>query len=251
MHPRLASWRLDGHTAMIGGASQGIGLACAYELAALGADVLMLARDDDRLQIAADELAEACPDAQIRAFAADLSSSEDRLDVLDWITDLDAPLSLLVNAIGLDSDLSPPLGMQAMLEAADGLGRLLHPFLSAHANAAVVHVGAVSGMSCIRGVGDGPAKAALHQLAREQACAWAGDGIRVNVVAPWLTRTARSQAMLADGDTLDEVLERTPMGRIGEPEEVAAAVAFLCLPAASYITGQILAVDGGLLARAF
>jgi len=80
---------------------------------------------------------------------------------------------------------------------------------------------------------------------------WAMDGIRVNAVAPWYIRTQRSEPALADPDYLDEVLDRTPLRRIGEPEEVAAAIAFLCLPAASYITGQVLAVDGGFLNYGF
>jgi Tropinone reductase 1 len=73
----------------------------------------------------------------------------------------------------------------------------------------------------------------------------------VNAVAPWYIRTRRTDQALSDQDYLDEVLERTPMARIGEPEEVAAAVTFLCLPAASYITGQTLAVDGGFLNYGF
>ncbi|MDA8260203.1 MAG: SDR family oxidoreductase, partial [Betaproteobacteria bacterium] len=94
-------------------------------------------------------------------------------------------------------------------------------------------------------------KAGLHQLTRNLACEWAEDGIRVNAVAPWYIRTRRTAEALAQPEYLEEVLARTPMQRIGEPHEVAAAVAFLCLPAASYITGAVLPVDGGFLQYGF
>jgi Tropinone reductase 1 len=113
-------------------------------------------------------------------------------------------------------------------------------------------VGSVSGLTHVRtGSPYGMTKAALHQMSVNLACEWAEDGVRVNSVAPWYIRTRRTSTSLADPDYLDEVLERTPMGRIGEPEEVAAAVAFLCLPAASYITGECIAVDGGFLRYGF
>jgi Tropinone reductase 1 len=70
-------------------------------------------------------------------------------------------------------------------------------------------------------------------------------------VLPWYIRTRRTSSVLADADSLEDVLDRTPMSRIGEPEEVAAAIAFLCLPASGYITAQCLAVDGGFLNYGF
>src|SRR3546814_4320357 len=94
-------------------------------------------------------------------------------------------------------------------------------------------------------------KAAMHQMTRNLAVEWAEDGVRVNAVAPWYIRTRRTSEKLSDPDYLDEVLLRTPMGRVGEPEEVAAAVAFLCVPAAAYITGECVAVDGGFLRYGF
>lgn len=251
---------MDGQTALVTGASKGIGLACARELAALGADLLMVARDGDGLEAVRAELAEEFPAVEARALAADLTREEDRLAVFDWIADLDAPLSVLVNNAGgnqpqaaLDCDDGD---VRALLElnlvSAFALCRLAHPHLLARPNAAIVNIGSVAGLRHVRsGTGVGLAKAALHQLTRNLACEWADDGIRVNAVAPWYVRTQRAESVLADPDTLDEVLERTPLGRIGEAEEVAAVAAFLCLPAAGYVTGQVVAVDGGFLALGF
>ena len=132
------------------------------------------------------------------------------------------------------------------------LSRYAHPLLTRHAASSIVNVGSVSGLTHVRtGAAYGMAKAALHQLTQNLAVEWAEDGVRVNAVAPWYIRTRRTSDSLADPDYLDEVLLRTPMGRVGEAEEVAAAVAFLCLPAAGYVTGECIAVDGGFLRYGF
>ena len=249
-------WRLEGQVALVSGASKGIGFACARELAALGADVLMVARDEAALEHARDELIEEFAEREFYIFAADAADAEQRFEVFDWISDLEVELSLLVNNVGanvtrptLDYKLDE---VRALIEtnvlSAFEMSRLAHPHLAAHGNAAIVNLASVSGLTHVRsGSPYGMTKAAIAQLTRNLACEWAEDGIRVNAVAPWYIRTQRTAGPLADPDYLDEVLQRTPMGRIGEPEEVAAAVAFLCMPASSYITGECIAVDGGFL----
>lgn len=260
MNSRIDAWQLQEHTALITGASKGIGYATARELASLGADLLLVARDDDYLEQVRVELTDDYPGIEVLAFAADVSEAEDRLAVFDWVADLGTSVSILVNNAGgnapkatLEYEESEYRAIfEQNLFSAYEMCRLAHPHLIQHAQAAIVNVGSVSGATHVRtGSPYGMTKAALHQLTRNLAAEWAIDGIRVNAVAPWYIRTQRSEPALADSDYLDEVLDRTPLRRIGEPEEVAAAIAFLCLPAASYITGQVLAVDGGFLNYGF
>jgi len=260
MNSRIDAWQLHGHTVLITGASKGIGYATARELAGLGANLLLVARDEDYLEQVRVELADEHEGIEVYALGADLADAEDRLAVFDWVADIGLPLSLLVNNAGGNvpkpvleySDDDYRAIFELNLFAAFEMCRLAHPQLVQHANAAIVNVGSVSGITHVRtGAAYGMSKAALHQLTRNLAAEWAVDGIRVNAVAPWYIRTQRTDTALADEDYLEEVLDRTPLRRIGEPEEVAAAIAFLCLPAASYITGQVLGVDGGFLNYGF
>jgi Tropinone reductase 1 len=253
-------WRLDGRVALVTGASKGIGRACAAELLAFGADVLLVARGEETLEAARADLAAEFPGHRVLAFAADLAEPEQRLDLFDWITDLAVAPSILVNNVGTNIR-KPTLAYDAVevarifetnLFSAFDLCRLAHPCLAGHAQSAIVNIGSVAGQTALRtGSPYAMTKAALAQLTRNLAVEWAADGIRVNAVAPWYIRTPLAAGVLADAAYLEEVLDRTPAGRIGEPEEVAAAVAFLCLPASGYVTGQCLAVDGGFLQHGF
>ena len=253
-------WRLDGQVALVTGASVGIGRAIAAELLGLGADVMLVARDEAQLEATRAELEEMFPQSQVRAFPADVADAEQRREIFDWVEDLGNGLQVLVNNAGTNlrratmdyADAEWRALFETNLFSAFELSRFAFPLLSQHASSSIVNVGSVSGLTHVRtGAPYGMTKAALHQLTRNLACEWAEDGVRVNAVAPWYIRTRRTSTSLADPDYLDEVIDRTPMGRIGEPEEVASAVAFLCLPASSYVTGECIAVDGGFLRYGF
>ena len=94
-------------------------------------------------------------------------------------------------------------------------------------------------------------KAALEHMTRYLACEWGPDGIRVNAVAPWFINTPLTAPLLAREHFHGEVKRATPLGRVGEPHEVACAVAFLAMDAAGYITGQVVGVDGGMMQEGF
>jgi Tropinone reductase 1 len=253
-------WRLDGQLALVTGASAGIGRAIARELLGFGADLLLVARDAALLETTRLELKEEFPQRSVSAMPADVADDEQRREILDWVEDHGDGLNILVNNAGTNTS-KPAVDytedewrsiFEVNVFSAFELSRYAHPLLTRHAASSIVNVGSVSGLTHVRtGAAYGMSKAALHQLTRNLAVEWAEDGVRVNAVAPWYIRTRRTSNKLADPDYLDDVLQRTPMGRIGEPEDVASAVAFLCLPAASYVTGECIAVDGGFLRYGF
>jgi Tropinone reductase 1 len=243
----VKDWRLDGKTALVTGGSKGIGRAVVDVLVELGAHVTVVARSQGGI----DDVVAAHPGA-VTGIAADVATPEGRAAI---VAGAPAALHVLVHNAG--GNIRKPLTgyddatieqiVALNLLAPLSLSRELHPRLVAANGAAVVHVGSVAGIVALAtGVAYGVAKAGLSQATRTLALEWAADGIRVNTVAPWYTRTDLVAPVLSQPRRLEAILARTPLARIAEPAEVAAAVAFFALPAASYITGQTLAVDGGM-----
>lgn len=244
-------WRLDGQRALITGGSSGIGLATARELASLGAELVLVARDVNRLAQARDLIISETAAALVEFIAADVATEDGRRKAAAAAGD---SLQILVNNAGInirkrmaEISLEEYRRVQEVnLTSCFEMCRLLYPLLAGSAPSCIVNNASVAGLTHLRtGAPYGMSKAAMMQLTRNLSVEWAEEGIRVNAIAPWYIRTPLADQVLQDSDYRRQVLERTPMGRVGEVEECARVIAFLCMPAASYITGQCIAVDGG------
>lgn len=257
-------WRLDHFTALITGGTQGIGLSLAENMLQLGARVLICARTHSDVEHVTKSF-RSQGFTNIFGMAADVSdvANGGGIDaVVDKVTRLfGGKLDIFMANAGTNvrkptvefsqEDWQRVMGLN--LHGTYTLCQRLHPLLAAsERGASIVFNSSVAGVTAIKsGTLYSMTKGALNQLTKNLACEWAKDGIRVNSVAPWYTATPLAKQVLKNKAFEKEVLSRTPMRRIGQPDEVARAMIFFAMPASSWVTGQILSVDGGFTVNGF
>ncbi|XP_074268009.1 tropinone reductase homolog At5g06060-like [Silene latifolia] len=252
-------WSLHGMTALVTGGTRGIGHAIVEELMGLGAIVHTCARNEVEL----DKCLKCWKDAgfDVSGSVCDVSSWEQRQKLMDVVSSVfKGKLNILVNNVGTNIrkpmvDYTPQefsTLMTTNFESVFHLSQLAYPLLKASDFESVVFMSSVSGIVSLKSMSlQGATKGAISQLTRNLACEWAKDNIRSNAVAPWYIKTSMVEKVLSNEEYVEEVYSRTPLRRLGDPSEVSSLVAFLCLPASAYITGQVICVDGGMSVNGF
>ncbi|NYH77501.1 NAD(P)-dependent dehydrogenase (short-subunit alcohol dehydrogenase family) [Actinopolyspora biskrensis] len=259
-----ALFDLTGRRVLITGASRGIGAQLARGFAAAGARVALTARSRNALRRLAADIEEEGGEAV--AIPGDLSTAEGcTTAVEDAVAALGGLDVLLHNAGGPVVDEHGVVQLRPVLGASDeewagvldvnlmGAVRLLrgaHPFLSVSPDPSVTIMSSVAGFVGMGGAESyGAAKAAQMSLVRSLGTAWGRAGIRVNALCPGWVRTDMTSSIHEDETTSESVLAEVPQRRWADPSEVVGPAVFLASPAASFMTGQTLVIDGGLVAH--
>jgi NAD(P)-dependent dehydrogenase (short-subunit alcohol dehydrogenase family) len=247
---------------LVTGGSSGIGLAAAHRLAAEGASVVLVGRtkakviaaeQDVRRAAAAEWSGRGEPEPVVAGRVADVTDPAAMAEAAAAVVEIAGRLDVLVAAAGIDGegkdalDLDPAVFARVMEVNVGGL------LVSSQAAArhmpdggSIVLVASVNALATESHFADyNASKGAAVLLARSLAIDWAPRNIRVNAVCPGYVRTPMTEAYLDDPASLAEILSQVPMGRVADADEIAATIAFLASPDASYITGSTLVVDGG------
>jgi len=247
--------RFDGQVAIVTGSGSGIGQAIAARLAEEGASICVADVDLPSAEVTASKLRDLGRTALARQ--VDVTDRAGVVDAVAWTKEELGPVDVLVNNAAACNDI--PLlelteqewdrDVDVTLKGSFFCAQAVLPHMVARGTGSIVNLGSVNGFHYLGNDAYSAAKAGLISLTRSLAVTYGRYGIRTNMVAPGTIRTAAWDDRLARNPAvLDEIAKWYPLGRVGSVDDVAAAVAFLVSPDASWISGTVLTVDGGLLA---
>jgi NAD(P)-dependent dehydrogenase (short-subunit alcohol dehydrogenase family) len=246
---------LEGKVAIVTGGSRGIGRAIALTFAEAGAAVALAARGREPLDAVAAEIHER--GGRAIGVATDVTDAEQVDRLVRHVVDAFGTVDILVNNAGaapflstLDQTHLPGFEKYFRLNflSAVHCTKAVAPVLLEQRSGCVLNVASVAGLTATPGLSYyGAAKAALISLTRTTALEWAAFGVRANAITPGWVETPMNEVARQDAGFAKATLDSIPLGRWGQPEDVAGAALFLCSPAAAWITGTVLLIDGGQL----
>jgi NAD(P)-dependent dehydrogenase (short-subunit alcohol dehydrogenase family) len=249
-------FRLDGRQALVTGASKGIGLGIARAMAEAGADVVLVARNQGELESAAAGLRQT--GRQVHVAPVDLRDTERIPAWYDQLVKEHGRTDVLVNAAGITrrapaEDLTPADWNDTLAVNLTAVFVLCQAFarhaITAQAKGKIINIASLMTAAARKTTAAYTAsKGGIGQLTKALAVDWAEKGILVNAIAPGYIATKLTEPLWKDGQFDAWVKQRCPLGRWGTPEDIAWPAVFLASPAADYVTGQILFVDGGWMA---
>ena len=254
----MKKWTLRNKKALITGSTKGIGLAIAEEFLSLGAEIFIVSRTSNNVVSLLSKWKES--GYKVYGLAADLGTKEGRAKLIKEVSHTWDSLDILVNNVGTNirkkfldynEDEYRKLFETNMFSTLD-ITKSLFPLLKKGKFPSIINITSYAGVFDVgTGTPYGMSKSAEIQMTRHLAVEWAEYGIRVNSIAPWFIRTPLTENLLAIKEKHSGIIAKTPLARVGSPEEVASLAAFLAMDKASYITGQNILVDGGASVKTF
>jgi gluconate 5-dehydrogenase len=245
-----SAFRLDGEVALITGGGSGLGLGMARAMHAAGAQVILVGRRPDMIQSAAEELGDGA-----HWEVADVTAYDTIPALVERIRERIGPISILANNAGhnfkklaVDTSVEEFSGMlDTHVLAAHNLTRCVLPGMLDAGHGSILFTASMTSLLGMPGViAYSAAKSAYVGMVRALSVEVAGQGVRVNAIAPgWIESPMLRKALDGDPARSSRILQRTPMARFGEAEDIGLAAVYLCSPAAKFVTGVLLPIDGG------
>lgn len=254
----LPSFQLINKIALVTGAGRGIGRALAIGLAEAGGDVALFARTASDIEEVAHEIRALGRKAY--PITVDVTNREQIEEAVQQIIEQTGRLDILVNNAGMNirsqalavTDEEWDTIMQTNLKSAFLCSQIVGRHMQQKEYGRIINIASVAGQVALRtGVVYAATKAAMIQMTKVLALEWGKYGINVNSIGPWYFKTPLTEKILANPDYLAEIIARTPLGRVGELEELVGPAVFFASDAANYVTGQTLFVDGGMTIYGF